>query len=179
MIAKRYAKGWKKMRTYEEAYRYMKKHGYLPKGFDQWDLANNEGWALAHEVAKYPDSLPDSFKGWDWADKQGTTVAHEMMTKGNYEQLYRIGFSQWDLRDNEKWTIAHMAAENGVVIPNFHQWGLKTTAGHSVMHILYWNSFRFKKIIDVKSQFTDWDLVIDEKGNTCRDLWEEYEKESL
>lgn len=148
-----------------------------------WDFARmmvpEEGWTLAHEVARYPNALPDSFTGWDWANKYGTTVAHEMMAKGNCEQLYRVGFAQWDLSDRNKWTIAHIAAENGIVIPGFHQWGLKTTTGRSVLFILCWNSFRLKKVVDVKSQFTDWDLVIDEEGNTCRDIWEKYEKERL
>lgn len=47
--------------------------GKLPEGFDRWDLADKDGWSLAHEAAKY-GTLPEGFDGWDLADKSGRTV---------------------------------------------------------------------------------------------------------
>ena len=47
--------------------------GKLPKGFDGWDLADKEGWSLAHEAAKW-GTLPEGFFQWDLADKNGKTV---------------------------------------------------------------------------------------------------------
>ena len=47
--------------------------GKLPKDFDGWDLADTEGWSLAHEAAKW-GTLPEGFSQWDLADKYGRTV---------------------------------------------------------------------------------------------------------
>jgi hypothetical protein len=46
----------------------------LPPGFDQWDLADKDGWTLAH-WAVMPGRLPPGFNQWRLADKKGLTVA--------------------------------------------------------------------------------------------------------
>jgi hypothetical protein len=44
--------------------------------FDRWDLADNDGRTVAHEVAQRR-YLPRGFDRWDMADRNGWTVAHD------------------------------------------------------------------------------------------------------
>ena len=46
---------------------------HLPKDFNQWELADKDGWTVAHEVAAH-GYLPNDFQLWDLTDKEGRTV---------------------------------------------------------------------------------------------------------
>ena len=47
--------------------------GTLPPDFDQWDIANNHGWTVAHEAAA-AQHLPPDFDRWELANEDGYTV---------------------------------------------------------------------------------------------------------
>jgi hypothetical protein len=52
--------------------------GRLPPNFDQWTLANKDGWTVAHEAAKW-GHIPRGFDMWDVGDVFGITVAKVAM----------------------------------------------------------------------------------------------------
>ena len=56
--------------------------GTLPPDFDQWDLADEQGWSVAHEAAA-AQHLPPDFDRWELADMDGYTVrdAHKNCRK--------------------------------------------------------------------------------------------------
>jgi hypothetical protein len=78
-----------------DKYRVQAINQTLPVDFSQWDIANNDGWTVAHWAAWIGD-LPDNFTQWDLADKDGWTVAHEAVS---YRYI-PFDFSQWGLIDN-------------------------------------------------------------------------------
>jgi len=63
------------MKTREEINKIFKqaKEGTLPPDFTEWDLADWDGWTIAHEAAYY-GHLPKDFQDWDLKDKYGITV---------------------------------------------------------------------------------------------------------
>ena len=48
--------------------------GTLPADFDQWELADADGWTVAHAAARF-GRLPADFDQWELADASGWTVA--------------------------------------------------------------------------------------------------------
>lgn len=94
-------------------------YGHLPPGFDQWGLANKDGWTVAHVAALF-DRVPPGFDQWELANKDGRTVAHVAAQYGHLPP----GFDQWALADKDGWTVAHEAAQYGHLPPGFDQWEL-------------------------------------------------------
>lgn len=45
-------------------------------------------------------------------------------------------FNQWDLADKNGWTVAHVVAEHGILPPDFNQWSLKGKDGRTVADII-------------------------------------------
>jgi hypothetical protein len=76
------------------------KENVLPTGFDRWELADKDGWTVAH-IAAWRGHLPDNFDQWDMADKDGATVAHSCARWGHLP----AGFDQWGLANNDGLTV--------------------------------------------------------------------------
>lgn len=76
---------------YEEAIE-LAKYGHLPADFDKWDLADRDGWTVAH-VAAACGHLPADFDKWDITDGRGWTVAHVAAEHGHLP----ADFDKWDL----------------------------------------------------------------------------------
>jgi hypothetical protein len=51
----------------------MAMDGTLPPGFDDWELADDSGWTVAHAAALH-GALPPGFDKWDLVDKNGVSV---------------------------------------------------------------------------------------------------------
>jgi hypothetical protein len=86
----------------------------LPKGFDEWHIADSNGVTVAH-VAVMRCPMPKDFDGWDLADRIGRTVAH---IAAAWRRLPK-DFDRWDLRmtsgEHEGRTVAHTAALSGTL----------------------------------------------------------------
>lgn len=54
------------------------RYGLLPDNFNEWGMADDSGWSVAHEAALY-GHLPDGFEHMDLADRRGTTVADALV----------------------------------------------------------------------------------------------------
>ena len=78
----------------------MAREGTLPEGFDQWHLADEDGWTVAHVAAGWRH-LPKDFNQWELADKDGWTVAHEVAAHGYLPNDFQL----WDLTDKEGRTV--------------------------------------------------------------------------
>lgn len=50
------------------------KYRCLPADFRPWDLANENGWTVAHEAAYHGEKFSKNFKGLGWPDNDGVTV---------------------------------------------------------------------------------------------------------
>ena len=61
----------------EPDYFKLAREGGLPADFDEWGLANNRGWTVAHEAAKH-GHLPEDFNQWDLGKAQGHTTVAEV-----------------------------------------------------------------------------------------------------
>lgn len=137
--------------------------GSLPEGFNQWNLSTDSGWTVAHVAALF-GHLPDNFTQWGLADKYGRTVAH---IAAENKRLPK-DFNQWDLKDNNGWTVAHESAFRHNIPEGFNKWYLRDNNGRSVFELyLSVCGFLSKKI----KAFKDWDMVVDDKGNTCKDIY--------
>jgi hypothetical protein len=110
-----------------EKYIEMAKQGTLPPDFDQWELAGENGWTVAHSAAEY-GHLPKAFDRWNLAVCNGWTVAHEAARKGTLPD----DFNQWDLRDEGGRTVAHTAARYGHLPSDFNQWELADGQGRTI-----------------------------------------------
>ncbi len=104
----------------------------LPRDFDQWSLADETGWTLAHTAAAC-SHLPEDFNQWNLANKTGWSVAHVAV------QFYKLPkkFDGWSIATNDGWSVAHAAAQNGHLPKGFHKthpdiWKLKSIFGTSV-----------------------------------------------
>ena len=62
--------------------------GALPDGFDQYDLADNNGWTVGHSLGLH-GHLPDDFNHYDLADHNGLTVAQVAEAYGHLPASYR------------------------------------------------------------------------------------------
>ena len=51
--------------------------GMLPDDFNEWGMADESGWTIAHEAALY-GHLPDGFEHVEMADRVGETVAQAL-----------------------------------------------------------------------------------------------------
>lgn len=78
----------------------MAKGGTLPPDFNMWDLADNDGWSVAH-VAAGKNTPPPDFNQWGVVDKNGWAVAHQAAVWGNLPH----DFNQWDLKDRNDQTV--------------------------------------------------------------------------
>jgi hypothetical protein len=54
----------------------------MPDNFDRWELADKDGWTVAHEAASL-GKLPPGFSRLDLADNKGRTVAQAGSSKSN------------------------------------------------------------------------------------------------
>src|SRR3990167_9349166 len=93
--------------------------GYLPPGFDRWELDAKNGWTVAHAAAA-TGHLPSGFDRWELADERGWTVAHAAADTGHLPS----GFDRWELADIDGWTVAHEAARYGHLPSGFDRWEL-------------------------------------------------------
>lgn len=97
-----------------------------------WDMADEEGWTLAHEYVSAGRTFPDGdFKQWGLTDTWGNTVAHIAAENGVLPE----GFDEWALEDADGASVAHVAAEFGSLPPHFDQWDLKGTGGKTVREV--------------------------------------------
>lgn len=125
-------------------------YGKLPAGFAEWnnipadekgrkviDIAieyGNDPFARARELmalAKAGD-LANVNGWWGMADEEGWTLAHEWASAGH---PFPEEFSQWGLADIWGNTVAHIAAEYGVIPEGFDEWALTDSYGNSVAHL--------------------------------------------
>ncbi|MHB8355059.1 MAG: hypothetical protein ACYDCF_11575, partial [Burkholderiales bacterium] len=83
-------------------------YGHLPVDFKQWDMAEKDGWTVAHIAAEY-GHLPADFKQWAMTNNRGWTVAHVAANKGPLP----ADFKQWDMVNKNGITVAQTAAANG------------------------------------------------------------------
>lgn len=110
----------------------LAKTGELPsaKGWT-WDMADEEGWTLAHEWANAGRAFPEGFNQWGLVDTWGNTVAHLAAEHGTLPE----GFDEWAIPDADGATVAHYAAEFGTLPADFDQWDLKGTGGKTVRQV--------------------------------------------
>lgn len=143
--------------------------GTLPQGFDHWLLDKNI-WSVAHEAAENGhlfDVLGTSLKRpfrliLETKDGNGASVAWVALDAGHpipdrfmFPGLWRIGertpysvahvaavngllpknFSDWDVLDEEGATVAHTAAMHGTLPRKFKDWDLRDTSGWTVLEI--------------------------------------------
>jgi hypothetical protein len=84
------------------------KEGPMPcRNYGFWDLADENGWTLAHQAAKYR-CLPENFGQWILADENGWTVAHEAAYQG---EVFSKNFKGLDWSDNNGVTVREVANE--------------------------------------------------------------------
>jgi hypothetical protein len=88
--------------------------GTLPVDFDEWSIANREGFTVAHVAAQY-GHLPADFSQWELADKDGWTVAHMAVRNGHLP----ANFDQWDLVDSSGVRVSDLAEEQ------YMEWRIK------------------------------------------------------
>jgi hypothetical protein len=74
----------------------------LPSTFNRWEIADEDGWTVAHEAAKY-ERLPVDFSQWGLADDSGWTVAHMATLWGALPE----SFDQWGLANSRGTTVLH------------------------------------------------------------------------
>lgn len=108
--------------------------GWLPKTSSDWMLADEDGWSVAHEVAKRR-TLPADFPHWSLADQSGYTVAH---VAAQYGHLV-CPESCLDFVDHSGTTVAHLLARRGELPPSLQRSDVlrkTTSAGVSVQDLI-------------------------------------------
>jgi hypothetical protein len=95
----------------------LARDGLLRKGFNLWELADKNGWTVAHEAAKY-GRLPKGFDQWELTDKDGWTVAHAAARYGHLPET----FDRWELADKSGTTVAQVAAKRSDLSKASDQW---------------------------------------------------------
>jgi hypothetical protein len=94
-------------------YAKLARSGDLPADFDQWGLADENGWTVAHTAALH-GHLPVGFNMWDMSNNGGWTVAHAAVTAGigscpvivsAQEVLLPENFDRWGLTDGNDKTV--------------------------------------------------------------------------
>ena len=166
------------MNTYVEVVDYMKEHGCVPDGFNQWDLREeilhryDRGLTVAH-TALVLNCLPEDFDQWGIVDKNGWTVAH---TAADLRKLPE-NFNQWDLRTMHGDTVIGRCIFVGKIpCKPFRQWWIQEKR-KSVFEI----SLRKRGIYETKKWMAeeDWNLVVTDDGETCQEVYERLKNENL
>ena len=100
-----------------------------------WSLREDNGEngrTLAHWAAERK-LLPDDFSGWLIEDSNGLTVVEFALRADALPE----DFNGWDIALwRQCMMVAHLAAEEGKLPPNFDRWELLTENGKTVAHIL-------------------------------------------
>ena len=87
-----------------------------------------------------------------------------------FSQILPGDFNQWGLAD-KSWTVAHVAAYYDNLPKDFNQWYLKNSRNETVFEIMIcYNEF-------IPKWFKDWNLVITDDGETCKEIYERIIKE--
>jgi hypothetical protein len=73
----------------------------LPKDFNTWEMADENGTTIAHMAARF-GHLPSDFNQWELADKDGWTVAHATAMHENLPET----FDKWGLANLYGDTVA-------------------------------------------------------------------------
>ena len=127
----------------------------------------------AYEYMIKHKGLPDDFDQWDLRSDEekpvlshAKTIAHAAATWGYLPK----DFNQWDLKDNDGWTVAHAAVYWLSLPKNFNQWHLKDNKGDTVFETM---AKHYEKI---PKWFKDWDMVVTDDGETCKDICERITK---
>lgn len=151
---------------YEEA-AWMIKHNNLPEDFDQWEMANATGWTIAHEVAYFygASKFPAGFQYWGLKTDWGKTVAGVAIENGGLPD----DFTQWELMDCLA-TVAEISASLNKLPKTFEQWDLKCQDGATVFERAVSKGMRLEN-------FAHWNMVLNEDGETCKDIYERMEGE--
>lgn len=135
--------------------------GTLPDDFNRWDLPG-----VAHEAAHF-GNLPEGFSQWGITVGDGWTVAHEAALCG----YLPAGFALWHLADNNGDTVAHVAARQvHLPVPDFTRWALADKYGRTVAHEAAKAGYRRNEIPE---EF--WSLRSND-GDTVEDVMREYDK---
>jgi hypothetical protein len=96
-------------------------------------MAGGFGWTVAHECARY-GTLPKNFDKWSLRETaQGQTVAH--IFAQHSDDPFPSDFDQWDMVNNDGWSVAHFAAAHGKLPKDFDQWNLIHPGGKTVRNI--------------------------------------------
>jgi hypothetical protein len=171
--------------SFDVVYAHIDEYRALPEGFNQWTLADESGWTIAHVAARM-GLLPQTFNDWTLATSCDDTVAHEYLRSRrqwpkNFHRLDLVGnhgtttahiaaqlgllpkgFAQWDLADNDGWTVAHVCAFWGNLPPRFKKWDLADNDGWTVAH-------ERAMCKPLPKKFDQWDLA-DNDGQTVLDV---------
>ena len=129
--------------------------GFLPKGFKDWNILDEEGATVAHTAAMH-GTLPPRFDEWDLRDTSGWLVFEIAEEYGHYsaEQIWKQArfyeimdhletaeslpdnFKSDDLAlcDDNGFTIAHEAAYKGLLPEDFRDWHWADKNGRTVAH---------------------------------------------
>ena len=86
------------------------KYGYLPEGFSDWALEDEEGATVAHVAAEWGE-LPDDFDQWSIGADKWTSVAHWAAEHGTIPKNFPKEL--WYMKNNHGKTVAQVAQEYG------------------------------------------------------------------
>ena len=79
------------------------------------------------------------------------------------------GFNQWDLRNNNGWSVAFITAFRNRLPKGFDRWEIKESNNETIFEKV----LRWKRLPD---WLNDWDLVINDDGETCQEIYERYSR---
>lgn len=186
--------------SFEEITRHILKTNSLPLKFDQWEEKDFAGNTIAHWTARYHlELIPKKFNFWLIENDDKITPAH-WAAMGNRLPL---AFPYWEQQDINGDSVAHYAAKSLTLPQRFNKWHLKNNNNVSVaaivaesiegIHFLIENKFKDWHVLNAEKTFSIfssalrkgfipaddfpcWNSVVDSKGMTCLDIWEE-EKE--
>lgn len=103
--------------------------GALPDDFDQWELKNRAGKTVAHIHVRFNSFQADS-ENWRLKDDAGNSVARVAIASGTLP----ADFDQWDA-DAMDPPLPHMYLEmNEALPPGFKAWEITDLAGDSIAH---------------------------------------------
>ena len=96
-------------------------------------------------------------------------MAHEAACRNCLSEDFNQ-FNQWESAANRYGrTVAHIGADLGYLPKDFDQWHLKNSKGETVFETMLSNGGLLK-------WFNDWDLVITDDGETCKEIYERIKK---
>jgi hypothetical protein len=154
-------------------YKKYAEKGTLPADFDQWELADKDGWTVAHQAAYY-GHLHGTSDLWGLADKDGWTVAHVAAHQGHLPTDLPADFAYWgSVTVLSGKTVAHMAVRKGYLPVDFNQWDLADSDGWTVAH----EAADCEHLpVNIPVDFAYWGLV-DHNGQTVAQLAPEVYKQ--